>query len=306
MRFTLSLLILSTLLCAVELKTNLENSNILGYKDTLGTTDYNRIRLSLDFYHDSYQEMSAKLILDNENTYNFKTKNNQNKSLIYRGYLRYSGEKHMLTLGRQRVPFGVGRIWNPIDIFNPINITSIETDERIATEALRYEYAINSLSNLDVTLSHKKQAARLKGYLDVADVALVLLKDEHREIIGYEIEGEFKSITLRSEGGYFSDTKNYRYIIGAEYGFENSLIILTEFYHDRALHTKQLALNLNYQYSALLNMNFLTLKNFQNSAIMIAPSFSYSLSDESTVKLGAFVSDKALENQYFIHYFVNF
>jgi len=278
----------------------------LGYHDSLETSNYNRLRVTLDLYHDTWEDISAKLILDNENIYSFKDKNNKNTSQFYRGYLRYSGEKHMLTLGLQRIPFGVGRIWNPIDIFNPIDITSIETDERKGTEALRYEYAINSLSNLDITLSNKKQAARIKGYLNVADVALVLVKNENKEIIGYEVEGEFKSITLRSEGGYFTDTQSYRYIIGAEYGFENSLTILTEFYHDSELDSKQLALNLSYRYSPILYLNFLALRNFDNDAIMIAPSTTYSLSDESTIAIGAFIGVKESSNQYFMRYFINF
>ena len=278
----------------------------MGYHDSLETSNYNRLRVTLDLYHDTWEDISAKLILDNENIYSFKDKNNKNTSQFYRGYLRYSGEKHMLTLGLQRIPFGVGRIWNPIDIFNPIDITSIETDERKGTEALRYEYAINSLSNLDITLSNKKQAARIKGYLNVADVALVLVKNENKEIIGYEVEGEFKSITLRSEGGYFTDTQSYRYIIGAEYGFENSLTILTEFYHDSELDSKQLALNLSYRYSPILYLNFLALRNFDNDAIMIAPSTTYSLSDESTIAIGAFIGVKESSNQYFMRYFINF
>ena len=278
----------------------------MGYHDSLETSNYNRLRVTLDLYHDTWEDISAKLILDNENIYSFKDKNNKNTSQFYRGYLRYSGEKHMLTLGLQRIPFGVGRIWNPIDIFNPIDITSIETDERKGTETLRYEYAINSLSNLDITLSNKKQAARIKGYLNVADVALVLVKNENKEIIGYEVEGEFKSITLRSEGGYFTDTQSYRYIIGAEYGFENSLTILTEFYHDSELDSKQLALNLSYRYSPILYLNFLALRNFDNDAIMIAPSTTYSLSDESTIAIGAFIGVKESSNQYFMRYFINF
>ena len=306
MRYIVSLFILSHLLFGVELKTNIEDSNILANQEELGTTDYNRLRLYLNLSDERWEDISAKIILDNENSYNFKEHHKQNESRIYRGYVSYSGEKHMLTLGLQRVPFGVGRIWNPIDVFNPIDITAIETDERKGTEALRYEYAINSLSNLDITLSNKKQAARVKGYLDVADVALVVVKDEKRDIIGYEVEGEFKDITLRSEGGYFTDTDSYHYIIGAEYGFENSLIVLTEFYHDTRLGTKQLALNLSYQYSPILYLNFLTLRNFDNNSMLISPSCTYSLSDESSISLGAFLADDEIPNQYFMRYLINF
>jgi len=303
MRFVLSFLLITPLLFAMEFSYNLENNNILGYQKSLGSVDYNRLRLTLDLYHD---RLSSKVILDNNNIYQFKIKKNDNESIFYRGYLRYSDDRHMLTLGLQRVPLGVGRIWNPIDVFNPIDITAIETEERKGTEALRYEYAISDLSNLDITFSKNKQAARVKGYLEVADVELVLVKDEDRDILGYEIEGELKDITLRSEGGYFSDTHSWRYILGAEYGWENSLTMLMEFYHDTSIEEKQLALNLSYQYSPLLYINGLALENLDTHTSLLSPSFTYSLSDESTLNMGAFIWDTAREEQFFIRYFVNF
>ncbi len=306
MRYLLSFFLFSSILLALDIETNFDNSNILGYQKELGTSDYNRLRLTLDLYHESWEDINAKIILNNENIYNFKQQHNQNKSHFYRGYISYQGAKHMFSLGLQRVPFGVGRIWNPIDIFNPINITAVETQERKGTESLRYEYAINSLSNLDLTLSKDKQAIRVKGYLEVADVALVLVKDDEKEIIGYEVEGELNDITLRSEGGYFSDTDHFRYIIGAEYGFENSLIILTEFYHDTEQERKQLALNFSYQYSPILYLNFLTMRDFDTKTHLIAPSCAYSLSDESTLTFGTFLYENNIPDQYYLHYFINF
>jgi len=310
MRYILSFLLLLSPLFGIELKTNLENSNIANYQKESGTTDYNRVRLTLDIDSKGWEDLNAKIIIDNENIYSFKNSDNKNRSRFYRAYIQYSTDIHFFSIGLQRVPFGVGRIWNPIDIFNPINITAIETDERKGTESIRYEYAINSLSNLDITLSTNKQAARVKGYLDIADVALVFVKDQQnsQDIIGYEAEGELPKtdITLRSEGGYFTDTDSYRYIIGAEYGFENSLTLLGEFYHDTYLKNRKLALNLSYQYSALLYLNFLAIEDFDNDSRLISPSFTYSLSDESTVSAGAFLEDKNTQNRYYIHYFINF
>ncbi len=309
MRLSLSLLLFCTLILKAEIKTNFENSNILTHQQDTGVVDYNRLRLYLDFEDKRWEDISAKIILDNENNFNFKSGKNRNRSSIYRAYLNYTGEKHLVTIGLQRVAFGVGRIWNPIDVFNPIDITAVETDERKGVEAFHYEYAINSLSNFDLTLSKKKQALRVKGFLDVADVAVILIKDDKNnfDIIGYETEGELGDITLRSEGGVFfkKDEKTYyKYILGAEYGFENSLIILGEFHHDTNIASKQLALNLSYQPSSLWYINFLTLYNVDAKNIMFSPSFNFSLSDESSLKVGGLITDK--EDRFFIHYFINF
>ncbi len=309
MRLFLSLLFFSTLLLKAEIKTNFENSNILTYQQDAGVVDYNRLRLYLNFDDKRWEDISAKIILDNENNFNFKSGKNQNKSLIYRAFLNYTGEKHLVTIGLQRVAFGVGRIWNPIDVFNPINITAVEIDERKGVEAFHYEYAINSLSSFDLTLSKKKQALRVKGFLDVVDIAFILIRDNKNnlDIIGYETEGELGDITLRSEGGVFfkKDYKTYyKYILGAEYGFENSLIILGEFHHDTYLASKQLALNLSYQPSALWYISFLILGDVETKNIMLSPTFSLSLSDESNLQVGGFITNK--EDRFFIHYFINF
>ena len=140
----------------------------------------------------------------------------------------------------------------------------------------------------------------------------MIIKDNKNnlDIIGYEVEGELldTDITLRSEGGGFWDKKRddlyYKYIIGAEYGFENSFTILTEFYHNTELESKELALNFSYQPSTLWFLNFLAIKSLVDDSSLISPSFTYSLSDDSSAQLGAFITDK--EDRFFMRYFINF
>ncbi len=313
MRLFLSFLLTISTLSGLDLKTNLENNNILGYQKSLGTLNYNRLRLYLDLSDKRWKDINAKMILDNENFYNLKGSKNRNKSSFYRAYINYTGEKHMFVVGLQRIPFGVGRIWNPIDVFNPIDITSIETNERKGTESIRYEYAINELSNFDITLSKNRHALRIKGYLNVADFALIFIKDKRNslDIVGVEAEGELLNtdITLRGEGGRFLDTKTdesyYSYILGVERGFENSIILLAEFYQNTKLKTKQLALNLSYQPSPIWTINLLGLGSLDNKTLTLSPSFTYSLSDESTLVAGAFFNSKR-EDRFFVNYFINF
>lgn len=57
------------------------------------------------------------------------------RHLLYRGWLRYHDERLELTLGRQRIPLGRGRLWNPTDLFNPIGPLEIEGDQRIGQDA---------------------------------------------------------------------------------------------------------------------------------------------------------------------------
>ena len=295
MRFVYSFLLVCSFLYALEPEFSIENTNIITSNKN-ETIDYNRLRINLTFEDEKHQNSIIKIIADNYNIYNKTTPENYNESLIYRGYYKYIDDKHLFSIGLQRIPFGVGRIWNPIDIFNPINSTAIETGERKATESVRYEYAINSLSNIDLTYSKYKSAFRIKSYLDIADIAFIVLNDNKldQDIIGYELEGEFldSGIELRSEGGYFKD-KNldktfYKYILGGEYGFENSLTILGEYKYESKTKSRYLGSIISYQINLLLNLNILGIKNLEDKSYVVSPNISYSLSDEATLTIGIF------------------
>ncbi len=55
--------------------------------------------------------------------------------LIYRAWVRYEGDAVEVTLGRQRIALGRGRIWTPTDLFNPIPALAIEQNERIGQDS---------------------------------------------------------------------------------------------------------------------------------------------------------------------------
>ena len=315
-KFVASFFLFTFTLFAVTLDSELENTNILSKQENEQTQDTNRFRIYTTFEDEKYEDFLLKLIMDNTNTYSITNNDNTNKTEFYRGYLKYSGEIHQLVVGLQRIPFGVGRVWNPIDIFNPIDSTSIETSQRKGVEALRYEYAIDELSNIDITYSKDKSSVRIKGFLEFADVALVGLKDDENDlnILGYEIEGELldTGIELRSEGGRFN--KDYsEYILGAEYGFENSLNVLIEYKNNTKIKIDYLGAVLTYQPTMLLNLGFRVVKNKKDDSSFMMPSAEYSLSDDMNLNIGMFKYSGtnqseygSLENSYFIKLFVHF
>ncbi len=298
-----------------------ENTNIGRYQEPKYVTDLNRLRADLSLEHEKHRDFIGKLIVDNKTDYSSDPSSFQNETTIYRAYLQFRGNKHFWSLGKQRIPLGVGRIWNPIDVFNPIDSEAIEPEERSGTESIRYEYALSDLSNIDSTLAKGKGAMRIKGFLDYADVALVGLWDEgkDRNIIGWELEGQLQEsgVELRSEGGSFlnrsTDEWHTEFIVGAEYGFANSLTLLAEYKYSDDTKTGYLGTNASYQPAMLWLCNLLIVSNLKDNSGFIAPSVEYSLSDEMTLSTGAFVyygneaDEFGLEaNFYFLRWFVHF
>lgn len=320
MRWFLSFLLSVSFVSAIDTNFELQNTNILSSTKDAKYNDYNRLRLYATIEDERHENYLVKIILDNENTYTKSTKENDNDTNFYRGYVKYSDDSHLITLGKQRVPYGVGRVWNPIDIYNPIDATAVESDQRKGVEALHYEYAISDLSSIDTTISNKKSALRIKGYVDIADMALLFLNDTQKNsnVIGYELQGEIASsgVEVRSEGGYFKnkDSKDYKeFILGGEYGFENSLNILFEYKHNTLLEQEHIASNISYTLHPLLLANGIYLKNIDDKSSLTMVKFDYSLSDDMELNIGGyFYNGKnlseygSLDNSFFIRYFIHF
>ncbi len=298
-----------------------ENVNIPAYDELAHAGNYNRLRAELTLEPEALPDGLARLTVDNETFYQDQSDHLANDTLIYRAYLQYSGERHGLTIGRQRVPLGVGRIWNPVDIFNPVDNQAIERQERRGAEAVRYECAISRLSALDVSLAADKGAVRLKGYLDGADVAIVGLWDEdsNLDIIGWELEGELfdTGLELRGEGGSFHDRdsgeRHTEFILGGEYGFADSFSILAEYHYSDKQAGDELAFLFSWQPAMLWNYSLLTVTSLKDGSGFAAPAVEYSLGDEMSLGGGVFLYHgnrgdgfAGLADRYYLRWFVHF
>jgi len=341
-RLLLLFLISASALFSKEIETTLENSNFtlfapLDLKGENRLLNYNRIRLtghirnenwfvtaiadienylgSAHINSDSYRltnTISSDTPFDTQtDAYNYG--NGEYYAQLYRLYGGYVDEKHRISFGLQKISMGVGRIWNPTDLFNPKNPLALEPDEVFGAYSLLYSYSISQLSELTVIAAKRsnksfKYAGRIKGYLDVVDIALNAVKSDDMTMIGYELEGEFyeSGIELRNEGGWFEDKllgkKYYQAIFGADYAFENSLILTTEWLYssknyqenfspkvapNNLLNSRNyLGVNLSYQFDSLLYGSLSHILNTDDKSSYVTPVLSYSLSDDALLGIG--------------------
>jgi len=319
MRLFLSIFIFFTPLLALDVDFEVDNTNIYTKLHNNKGSNYNRLRVYGILEDEKYENFLAKIIIDNENRYDIAQDDNTNKTKIYRGYLKYSDDLNLIVIGKQRIPFGVGKIWNPTDIFNPIDATAIESDERKGIESLRYEYALSEVSNIDTTIAKDKQAFRIKGYVDIADIGFIVLKDKNKDqmIYGYEIQGELfdTGVELRSEGGYFynkNSKDSQELIFGGEYSFSD-LTILGEYKYNSLNNIEHLAANFTYTVSPLLTANATSIKNLDDDSLLTFLKFDYSLSDEMELNIGSYFYSGSngseygdRDNSYFVRLFVHF
>ncbi len=237
---------------------------------------------------------------------------------VHRFYVGYSDEKHNLVFGLQKITMGVGRIWTPTDLFNPRNPLALEPDQIYGNLSLSYTYALGELSQAMGVVAKRednsyKYAGRIKGNMNIGDIALDLYSSNDAQMIAYEIEGNLfdTGIEWRSEGGYYKDKlldkEFYQTILGADYGFVNGLTLMAEWLHSSKTYTAHEILNfqesslgynrhLSSEYvgaSAYYDFNLLysgavsVIHSPEDQSSFISPLIEYSISDDASVAVGA-------------------
>jgi hypothetical protein len=74
-------------------------------------------------------------------------------SNIDRLWVDYGANRWNVRLGRQRINWGIGTLWNPNDIFNTYNFLDFDYEERPASDAIKGQYMLNDMSNLELAVA---------------------------------------------------------------------------------------------------------------------------------------------------------
>lgn len=149
-------------------------------------------------------------------------------------------ENVRITIGRQRIFWGVARIFRPLDIFNPVNYLE-PGYERSGVDALLGYVALGQLSSIrgvikpEEVIERSLSALRIGTHVLKQDIgATVIYRETPRHIsVGGEIVGEL-------EVGYWCE---YRYTdenqgdfsiftIGVDYTLPWKLYVMSEFFFD--------------------------------------------------------------------------
>lgn len=125
--------------------------------------------------------------------------------LIYRAWLRYERSGFDLTVGRQRIALGRGRMWNPTDLFNPIFPLAIESGQRVGQDSLvaRIELRPGAWAELmwspqDDWREHRG-ALRFEKVGTELDLALMFGSMAGDRVLGFDFARNLGDAALRGE-----------------------------------------------------------------------------------------------------------
>lgn len=160
---------------------------------------------------------------------------------LYRAAVTWSVQDVDVRLGRQRIAWGTGRFWSPLDILNPVSPTTLDREERPGVDALLVEAKTGPLSRVSVVHAPQKVDALSSSALQWhdnargVDYSLVAGRLLSEDVLGFDLATQIGQAGLRGEwtrqspamGGAYS-----RAMVGLDYAFANTLTISLETYYN--------------------------------------------------------------------------
>lgn len=359
-KLTLFTLAFSSLLNA-DFEYTVENSNFTISQGSVNPAsdktylyNYDRLRFRGDYTQD---EFFMTIIADGVNYYGnsyvnsndfeyvklqksdtpFKTQSEHNAygsgsmyAKLYRAYGGYEDDANRVVIGLQNISMGVGRVWNPTNLFNPRNVYALEPDETFGVFGVSYTRHIDDTSQVTVVASQKaddsyKYALQYKAYLDIADFALDVVSSNETTMLGFEIEGNLgeTGVEVRSEGAYIKsnlqknlieteDVEYFQGVVGADYGFVNGITLIAEaLYSSENFSYEKILLNydseilpnlvysklytaliLSYSFNIYLDGSLTYIESFNDkNSRYVSPTLTYTLNDYNSFMLGAMIQN---------------
>lgn len=237
------------------------------------------------FWRMPYDDYNDLLDLSKEVKYNddylYRTK-------IHRAYAKLALGDFTLTAGRQQVRFGSGRLWNPLDIMNPILPMSLEgSAEQKGTDAIRAEYFFNESTVLSAVADQKRVndsdriseldsrntsgLGRFRTAIGNVEIAALGGRILRRDVGGADVSIIFLDGTLRGSAirSKAEDADPYvQASAGFEYNFGFGLYFLLEYFYNenglnfngelKTAYLSSLAFGINEQNYYMLSNQFVT------------------------------------------------
>jgi hypothetical protein len=238
----------------------------------------------------------------------------ENNIAISRLALWLGPETMRLVVGKQRLYWGVARIFKPLDIFNPVNYYE-PGYERLGSNALLGYFALGNLTSIRTVVVPRYRirqsiaGVRLGTNLLQNDIGLNVMhqRSPRKTIAGFEIAGEL-TVGYWGEFSYeWEDSIRYgKASVGVDYTFPFLLYTMVEYFFDESgerdedaydisqiadgtrmtLAQQYLYLSLGLAHNPFFRPVVNGIVNVDDGGVILIPQVSYAIFDNAEIVSG--------------------
>lgn len=234
---------------------------------------------------------------------------------LHRGHLTWSIGATDVRVGRQRVAWGTGRFWSPLDLLNPPSTTALEPGERQGVDAVLVEHrpsAQAALSLVHAPVRGGRSDNRLLRWRDNragVDYALTGGQSADGRLAGVDLAGQWGGAGWRAEATWtrpHAASAYRRWLLGWDHAFANTLSLSAELFHDgsgqadparyelpallagtrQTLGRRYLGLYASYDLAPLLRWTNALAVNLEDHSRYFSPRLSWSARPDVELSLG--------------------
>ena len=236
---------------------------------------------------------------------------------IDRLYFRQGFDFGNVVIGRQRISWGTGRIWNPTDLFNPINPAVFYKVEKDGADAMSMKYIFGNFTDLNLVFNPQKKIKnsnygfRFRTNYEEYDMSVMGGSFDNRVVSGLDFAGNLLYAVVRGEGIISLDKDDFddkfvKFILGIDNQFTPELYALLEYHYngegktdktqyefDKLMRGEIQNLNKNYlyiggfyQYNPLLYFSLDNISNINDGSGFINVSCIYSIEENLSLYAG--------------------
>lgn len=220
-----------------------------------------------------------------------------------------------LRLGRQRIAWGTGRFWSPLDVLNPASPTALEPEEREGVDALLLEQKRSAVSRWSFVYAPVQDRpshvlAQWHGNARQVDYSVVAGRFAGGGLVGADLATEVAGAGVRAEWAVArprGSGLHHRLMLGWDYAFANTLTLTAEFFYDGSGHrdpaaydiaallagarqtlaTRYLGLFAGYEITPLLKWSNWVAINLDDRSAYFSPRLTYAVRENVDVVVGA-------------------
>lgn len=156
-------------------------------------------------------------------------------SIIDRLYYEKQTGDWNITLGRQRINWGINLAWNPNDIFNAYSFFDFDYEERQGVDGVLIRQNIDDMSfveygiSIDSNIENSSAAVRCGFNYKLYDMQFILGKARQDYVLGFGWAGNIKQAGFKGEMSLFNGIKDQQRAfvssVSLDYTFNNGIYL---------------------------------------------------------------------------------